>query len=238
METREWFATTHWSVVIAAADGDSPQATEALQRLCQRYWPPIYTFIRRRGHGPDEAEDLTQEFFACFLERDGFSSANAAKGKLRTLLLTAVSRFLINEWERARTQKRGGGRTPVSLDELASRERARFEVAEHATPEKMFERRWAEALLETVLERLRGESERLGQLERFEFLKPALVSEKSYSAAELAARLGVAESSAYSAVHRLRQRYRELLRDEIAQTVSGPGEIEEELRCLLRVLSS
>src|SRR5262249_4457342 len=149
MESREWFATTHWSVVIAAANAETPQSTEALQQFCQRYWPPVYTFIRRQGRGPIDAQDLTQEFFARFLQGEGLKSADAAKGKFRTLLLTSVSRFLVSQWERARAQKRGGGVALLSLDEMAWKEGARFEAAQHTTPEKMFERRWAEALLET-----------------------------------------------------------------------------------------
>ncbi len=234
----EWFATTHWSVVIAAGDPASPRTAEALQQLCRRYWPPIYTFIRRRGHRPDAAQDLTQEFFARFLESGSLASADAAKGKFRTLLLTAVTRFLVDEWQRARAQKRGGGVAAVSLEAMACEERTRFEPSVTATPEKMFERRWAEALLETVLGRLREEFTLAGQADRFELLKPCLVSEKPLAGVEIAERLGLSVGSVYSAVHRLRQRYGELLREEIAQTVAAPGEIEEELRYLLRVLSS
>jgi RNA polymerase sigma-70 factor (ECF subfamily) len=233
----EWFATTHWSVVVAAGDSESPQAAEALQRLCQRYWPPIYTFIRRRGYRPEEAQDLTQEFFARFLESGSLKTADKAKGKFRTLLLTAVTRFLAKEWERARAQKRGGGVVPFSLEQMAAEEQSRFEPAEHTTPEKMFERRWAEALLETVLGNLRREFELAGQSQRFELLKPWLTSERPAAGTELAAQLGLSESSVYSAIHRLRRRYGELLRDEIAQTVTNREEVEEELRHLLQVLS-
>jgi RNA polymerase sigma factor (sigma-70 family) len=233
-----WFTTTHWSVVLTARDDQSPRAAEALDKLCRHYWPPIYAFVRRRGHGPDDAQDLTQEFFARLLEKNYLDAADAAKGKFRTLLLTAVSRFLANEWERTQTQKRGGGAVHLSLDADAAEDGYRVDPADPATPDTIYERRWAETVLETVLARLRQEFEVADQQERFELLKPSLAMEQhAPSGADIAARLGLSESAVYSAVHRLRQRYGELLREEIAHTVASPHEIEEELRYLARALS-
>jgi len=211
---------------------------EALEVLCRQYWRPVYAFIRRRGHGPDDAQDLTQEFFARLLEKNFVKSADASKGRFRTFLLTAVSRFLINDRERAQAQKRGGGRALFSLDDARAEDGFRVEPADDATPETIYERRWAETVLEAVLARLRQEYEKVGEHERFEILKPFLAHEKQPKAgAQLAAQLKITESAAYSAVHRLRKRYGELLREEIAQTVNRPEEVEEELRYLVRVLS-
>jgi DNA-directed RNA polymerase specialized sigma24 family protein len=236
-DTGKWFSTTHWTVVLTARDEQSPLAAAALEKLCRSYWPPIYAFVRRRGYGPEQAQDLTQEFFARLLEKRYLDAADAAKGKCRTLLLTAVSRFLANERDRARAQKRGGDALHLSLEgELAE---ADYYVGptDPATPETIFERRWAETILERVLTRLREEFEAAGQPERFAALKPFLaMDEEKISGADLAARLGVTESSAYSAVHRFRQRYGALLREEIAYTVASPAEVDEELRYLSRVL--
>jgi len=238
LASAQWFATTHWTTVLAARDQQSPRAAEALDKLCRRYWPPVYAFIRRRGHGPDDAQDLTQEFFARLLEKNYLEAADAAKGRFRTLLLTAVTRFLVNERERMQAQKRGGGAVHLSLEAEAAEDGYRVEPADPVTPETIFERRWAETVLETVLARLRQEFEAAGQQERFEVLKPFLAAEKQGpSGAEVAARLGLSESAVYSAVHRLRQRYGELLREEIAHTVASPEEIDDELRYLVRVLS-
>jgi RNA polymerase sigma factor (sigma-70 family) len=234
----QWFTTTHWSVVLAAGQQDSTQSAEALEILCQQYWPAVYAFIRRRGHGPDDAQDLTQEFFSRLLEKKYVESADASKGRFRTFLLTAVTRFLVNEREWAQAQKRGGGRVHFSLEDLHAEDRVRNEPADTATPETIYERRWAETVLEAVLARLRHEYESVGERERFEILKPFLVGEKQTKAgAQLTSRLGITESAAYSAVHRLRKRYGELLREEIAHTVNRPDEIEEELQYLARVLS-
>lgn len=232
-----WFATTHWSVVLAAQDAQSPRSAEALERLCRQYWPPVYAFIRRRGHGPDDAQDLTQEFFARLLEKNYLQAADAARGKFRTLLLTAVTRFLINERERERAQKRGGGAVHFTLEPDHAEQGYRVEPADPATPETVYERRWAETLLDTVLGRLRSEFEADGERERFEVLKPFLAAEHQVpSGAEVAARLGLSETAVYSVVHRLRRRYGELLREEVAHTVARPEEIEDELRHLVRVL--
>src|SRR5437667_1925465 len=159
----QWFATTHWSVVVAAGQRESLHSVEALEVLCRQYWRPVYAFIRRRGHGPDDAQDLTQEFFARLLEKNFVKSADASKGRFRTFLLTAVSRFLINDRERAQAQKRGGGRALFSLDDARAEDGFRVEPADDATPETIYERRWAETVLEAVLARLRQEYEKVGE---------------------------------------------------------------------------
>jgi len=220
-----------------AKDAQSPKAAEAMEKLCHRYWPPIYAYIRRRGHGPDDAQDLTQEFFARLLKKHHLNAADASKGKFRTLLLTAASRFLADEWDRVRAKKRGGEVVHLSLQAEEAEAGYRIDPADPATPETIFERRWAEAVLETVLTRLREEFVASGQQERFASLKPFLAMEQGRLAGtDLSARLGVSESAAYSAVHRFRQRYRELLREEIANTVASPQEVDDELRCLARAL--
>jgi len=233
----EWFVTTRWSVVLAAGQRNAAGSVEALEFLCRRYWPPIYAFIQRRGFAPADAQDLTQEFFARLLEKNSIEAADAAKGKFRTFLLTALTRFLVNEWERGQAQKRGGGCIHLSLD-FEAEDRHRFEPAAAATPETIYEQRWAGALLEAVLSRLREEYESAGDRERFDILKVFLISEEQVpSGTEVAARLGLTESAAYSAVHRLRKRYGEILREEIAHTVNNADEIEDELRFLVQVLS-
>lgn len=198
----------------------------------------MYVFIRRRGKGREDAQDLTQEFFTRLLEKNYVQSADASKGRFRTFLLTAVTRFLVNEWEWSQAQKRGGGREHFSLDIQNVENGCQRELMDGATPETMYERHWAETILSTVLNRLRQEYETAGEQKRFDLLKPFLVGERpSGAGVQLAARLGITESSAYSAVHRLRKRYGELLREEIAHTLNRPGEIEDELRYLVRVLS-
>jgi RNA polymerase sigma-70 factor (ECF subfamily) len=209
-----------------------------LERLCHLYWPPIYAFIRRRGHLPEEAQDLTQEFFARLLAGNLLGVADEAKGRFRTLLLTAVCRFLINEKEWRQARKRGGGAVHLSLEADAAEEGYHVEPADPATPETIYERRWAENVLETVLAQLRQEFEVAGQGERFELLKPFLAGEPRLpSGADIGARLGLSESAVYSAVHRLRHRYGELLREEVAYTVGSAEEVEQELRHLVHVLS-
>lgn len=233
------FATTHWSVVVAARDSASPEAGQALEELCRKYWPPIYGFIRSRGHSTEDAQDLSQEFFARLIAKDYLRAADATKGKFRTLLLTAVTRFLINDWERSQTQKRGGKTVHLSIEECLAEEACWSEPADTTTPERIFQRCWAETLLRTVLARLREEVTGTASADRFEILKPFLTGDQDLpSATELAAKLGVTKSTIYSLVHRLRQRYGQLLREEIAQTVNSPEEIQDELRHLLTALSS
>jgi len=231
------FVTTHWSVVLTAGDSNTTIAHEALAKLCQTYWFPLYAFVRRRGFSPPDAEDLTQEFFARFLEHKWVGNADREKGRFRTFLLSALNHFLANEWDKARAQKRGGGSTPLPLEFNAAETRYVREPADNVTPEQHFERRWALTLLETVVNRLRTEYEQDGKADLFTALNPCLVGDRtSQPYEELARELGVSEGAVKSAVHRLRQRYRQLLRDEIAQTVAGPGEVDEELNHLIAVL--
>ena len=195
--TGQWFTTTHWSVVVLAGQQHSAGSADALEVLCRQYWPPVYAFIRRRGHQPDDAQDLTQEFFARLLEKNYVESADAAKGRFRTFLLTAVTRFLVNAKERTQAQKRGGGRAHFSLDVRDAEDRSGLEPAVETTPETIYERRWAETVLEAVLARLRQEYEKASENKRFEILKPFLAHEKQPKAgAQLAAQLGITESAA------------------------------------------
>jgi len=233
------FVTTHWSVVLTAGQTNTTNARDALARLCQSYWYPLYAYVRRRGYSPQDAEDLTQEFFARFLEQNWVERADREKGRFRTFLLSAMSYFLSNEWDKARAQKRGGGVPLLPLEFDVAETRYCREPVDNMTPEQHFERRWVLALLEQVLNRLRAEYEQDGKAEVFAALNPCLVGDRtSQPYAALAAKLGMSEGAIKSAVHRLRQRYRQLLREEIGNTVAGPGEVEEELRHLFAVLAA
>ncbi|PWU22158.1 MAG: RNA polymerase subunit sigma-24 [Verrucomicrobia bacterium] len=236
-EKAEWFDATHWSVVLKAADLASDQSHAALSKLCQTYWYPLYVFVRRQGQGPENAQDLVQSFFATVLEKNYLQAAKPERGKFRSFLLMALKRFMANEWDRANRLKRGGGHQLLSLDEQNTEVRYKLEPADEATPEKAFERNWALALLDQVLSRLEGESSAVGKKQLFEELKPVLSGEKSAkSYAEIGARLGMSEGAVKVAVHRLRQRYREILRLEIANTVGSPEEIDDEIRHLFAAL--
>jgi RNA polymerase sigma-70 factor (ECF subfamily) len=231
------FATTHWSVVLAAGQGESPRAMEALESLCRTYWYPLYAFVRRQGHGPHDTEDLIQEFFARLLQRGDFVSVRREKGRFRSFLLVAVKHFLVNQALRARTQKRGGGQRLIPLDELLAERQYRFEPADELTPETLFERRWALALLDKVLARVRNEYESGGKLRQFEALRPFLSDGQNLRPqAEIAAELGTTEGAIKQALRLLRRRYRELLRQEVAHTVATAGDVEDELRHLVAVL--
>ncbi|HLX71004.1 MAG TPA: RNA polymerase sigma factor [Verrucomicrobiae bacterium] len=234
------FTPTHWSVVIAAAGHTgSAGARDALEKLCRNYWVPIYAFVRRQGHSPHDAQDLTQEFFARLLEKNYLADADRAKGRFRSFLLASLKHFLANEWDKANAQKRGGGRVLISIDADAVETSFGAELAHELTAEKIFERRWALALLDQVLRRLREEYTRDGKQKQFEQLKQTLTeASRSVPYAEIATRLGTSEGAVRVAVHRLRQRYRELLRAEIADTVASPAEIEDEIRNLFAALAS
>src|SRR5450756_155842 len=224
------FATTHWSVVLSAKDQDSFRSAEALEALCRTYWHPLYAYVRRRGHSPADAEDLTQAFFAWLLERNWLGRADQQRGRFRSFLLTSISNFLANEWDKARTQKRGSGRI-VSLQGDGVETGCVHEPADNLTPEQSFEWRWALTLLDQVMNRLSAEFVQDGKAELFEMLKPCLLGERTAQPyAILASKLMMTEGSVKVAVHRLRQRYRQLLRDEIANTVTKPEEVEAELR--------
>lgn len=233
-----WFVTTHWSVVVAAGGGDSTRARAALEKLCRNYWYPLYAFVRRLGHGAHDAEDLVQSFFAVCLEKNYLGAADQTKGRFRSFLLLALKRFLANEWDKARTLKRGGTQATISLDSLSAEQRYALEPAEQLTAEKLFERRWALTLLDQVLARLREEQMSAGKSAQFEQLKECITAAgRGTPYAELATQLGTSEGAIKVMVHRLRQRYRELLEGEIANTVSSPDEIDAERRHLLAALS-
>ena len=232
------FATTHWSVVLSAGRSQTTSGRDSLACLCRVYWYPLYAYVRRRGHAAEEAQDLTQEFFAQLLEKNWVAGADQSKGRFRTFLLTAMSHFLADQWDRARAIKRGGAATILTLDADHAQERYAHEPADADTPERTFERRWALTVLDQVLRRLRTEYEQASRRQWFEALHPCLVGDRtSQPYASLAATLGVSEGTVKSAVHRLRQRYRQLLREEIASTVDGPEAVDEELRYLVTVLA-
>jgi RNA polymerase sigma-70 factor (ECF subfamily) len=232
------FHTTHWSVVLAAGEEGSAQAATALARLCQTYWFPVYAFIRKRGHSPEQTQDFTQEFFAGFLEKNYVAKAARDRGRFRAFLMSSVENFLHNEHDRAKAQKRGGGQGHLSLDYAAAEERYQFEPVEDSDPAKIFEQQWAATLLETVLIRLRHEFGAEGRMGLFEDLQAHLWGDaESIPYAQLAQKCGLTESNIKTIAHRLRQRYRALLREEIAQTVSQPGEVDDEIRHLMRTVS-
>lgn len=231
---KDRFATTHWSVVVSAGDSRSPQAERSLAILCENYWFPLYAFIRRAGNSAQDAQDLTQGFFVRLLDKRFLAAADRQKGRFRTFLLTAVKRFLANEHDRATAKKRGGGQTIVPLENLEARYAQ--EPADTLTPERIFERQWALALLDQVLARLQAEMTASGKATLFDALKGSLTVGLADGYAAVAERLEMTEGAVKTAAHRLRRRYRELLREEIAQTVADPGEIEEEIRYLFNCL--
>ncbi len=233
----EPFESTRWSLVAAAGgDRGSGRAREALEALCSAYWYPIYAFIRRRGHDAEAAADLAQGFFAALLESDAFFGLDPAKGKFRAFLLASCQHFLAHERDRANALKRGGGRTIASLDDAEGRYRR--EPSHDLTPEALFDRRYALALLDATLDELRADFARRGQADHFDALKPTLTGDaRNVPYREIADRLGTTEGAVQVAVHRLRKRYREALRDRIAQTVAGPSEIDDEIRDLFAALA-
>ena len=234
----ECFVTTHWSVVSTAGRSHTTRARKALARLCETYWYPLYVYVRRRGHSPEDAQDLTQEFFARLLEHNWVGKADQDKGRFRTFLLTAISRFLANEWDRARTKKRGAGAATVPLDAEFAETRYCADTERSVAPDRLYDRQWALTLLDRTLTRLDAEHQRLGRGEEFAVLSPTLTAERGdIRYAALAARLGVNEPAARMAVHRLRKRFREVFREEISQTVADPKDTEGEIRHLLAALA-
>jgi RNA polymerase sigma factor (sigma-70 family) len=232
------FTTTHWSVVLAAQD-ESPAAQLALEKLCRTYWRPIYGFLRRQGFQPEEAEDITQGFFAQLLERKKFGAIRKEKGRLRSFLLGALKYFLADEQRRAMAIKRGKGQRLIPLEELRAGERIDMEPADPMTADMIYERRWALTVLEQVLGRLKGEYQVAGNAALFDSLKQLLPDEPgSPSQAEIAVKLGMTENALRQAFYRFRQRYQSLLREEIAHTVATPGDIEDELRHLIAVIEA
>jgi RNA polymerase sigma-70 factor (ECF subfamily) len=227
------FATTHWTVVLAAGRHATPQAAAALEQLCQTYWFPLYAYIRRRGHAKTEAEDLTQTFFTRLLEKNFLAALDAEKGKFRAFLLAAVKHFLANEFDRTQAQKRGGGAAHLSLDWQTADTKFQVADSQSVSPEKSFDREWSLALLARVIERLQKECEAEGKGRLFAQLKTFLTAGKADSAQrEIAGTLGMEEGAVRVAVHRLRKRYRALLRDEIAGTLNDPAMVDEEMRAL------
>jgi RNA polymerase sigma factor (sigma-70 family) len=233
------FDTTHWSVVLTAGHRSSPDSRKALSTLCQAYWYPLYAYARRRGRNVEEAQDLTQEFFARLLEKDYLAVAQPGRGRFRSFLLTAFKHFLANEWDKARAQKRGGGCAPISLDFATGESRYLREPADELTPERIYERQWALTLLEQVLARLRDEFVRAGKADLFEQLKVFITPRTTADCyAEAAGELSISQEAVRVAVHRLRRRYRQLLRAEISQTVAEPSDVEDEIRSLFSALGS
>ena len=230
------FTTTHWSVVLEAQT-ESPTAQEALEKLCQIYWPPIYSFVQRKGVDPEEAKDITQEFFADLLEHRNLTAVRKEKGRFRSYLLGALKYFLADERRRAMAIKRGKGQRLIPLEELSTDERTEIEAADSMTAEQIYDRRWASTLLERVLGLLKNEYVAADNAALFDCLKQLLPDEPgSPSQAEIAGQLGMTANAVRQAFHRFRQRYQLLLREEIAHTVATQGDVENELRHLIAVV--
>ena len=231
------FATTHWSLVAAARPDEASRTgvRAALEQLCRAYWYPLYAFVRYRGYSSDEAQDLTQAFFVSIIEKGGFISADPERGRFRSYLLGAMKHFLANEWHRAQAKKRGGGVTVLDLDALDPEARYALTQAEPADPDAAFDRAWAQESIARAMERLRAESEGRGKGELFAALRGSLTGDEP-TRHETAERLGMTEGAVKVAVHRLRQRYRELLRAEIAETIADPADVEVEMRHLVAAL--
>ena len=231
------FNTTHWTMVLAAGKRDTPQAQAALAALCEIYWFPLFAFLRRQGCTADDAEDLTQAFFARVLDKNDLSEVDPNLGKFRSFLLASLRHFVANERDRARTKKRGGGHCTLSLDFIRAERRYSTEPMNDLTPERLFERQWALELLEIVMHRLQAELVLAGKEVWFEALKPLLQADSDAPPyAQVAEQLGTSESAVKVAVHRLRRRYRELLREEVGRTVANPADIDAELRDLIAAL--
>jgi RNA polymerase sigma factor (sigma-70 family) len=232
------FQTTRWSLVLAVRDAQSPDAAAALATLCETYWYPVYAFIRRTGLDGDAAKDLTQAFFTRVLEKDYFGQARHERGRFRSFLLSAVRHFLANERDFARAQKRGGSHPHLSLEFDAGERTYQIEPVDPDTPERLYERRWALASIDGALARVRAKYEHAGKVELFGRLRPFLTGDEPQSYAELAAAIGVTEGSLRVAVHRMRQQFAATLREIIADTVARPDEVDEELRELMRAVST
>ena len=230
------FPSTHWSVVLAAGGPHSAMARASLEKLCRVYWYPLYGFVRRQGHGPEDAQDLTQEFFSRFLERESFRHADQERGRFRTFLLACLKHFLFSEWRKGQAAKRSNG--PVfSLDQNEAEERFQAEPGDLLTPDKIFEKRWATALLDHVLHQLGEEYAEQGKRQLFDHLKLTIWGNKEVGPyAELAPQFGLSEGALKVAVHRLRQRYLQILRAEVADTLADPAAVDDELRHLIQVM--
>jgi RNA polymerase sigma factor (sigma-70 family) len=233
------FATTHWTVVLTAGCASAPQAQAALEELCRTYWFPLYAYVRRRGHSKEDAEDLTQAFFARFLEKNYLAGLDSERGRFRAFLLAALKHFLANEWDKSQARKRGGGVPHLSLDWHSADTQFQVVATHQQSPDEAFDREWALALLGKVIERLGAECAAEDQGEHFKALKPFLTAgkgETSYAEAALA--LEMHETAVRVAVHRLRKRYGQLLRAEIANTLAEPAQLDEELRALFNAVAA
>ncbi|MEP7016155.1 MAG: sigma-70 family RNA polymerase sigma factor [Verrucomicrobiota bacterium] len=235
LEAGTAFMTTDWSLV-ASAQRISPAAGAALEKICRVYWRPLYAFVRREGCNSEEAQDLTQAFFARFLERRDLDVVRREKGRLRSYLLASLKNFLTNERNRAMTIKRGEGRRPIPLDDLVAHASADLEPANNLSADRIFERRWALTVLEQVISQLEKEYRATGKSRLFERFKKFLADEDGPSQAEIGRECSMNENAVKQAFHRFRQRYREILREEVARTVTAPGDVEDELRYLIAVL--
>ena len=236
--SRGGFQTTSWTVIVAASLDSTPDSHQALARLCQTYWSPVYAFIRRKGYDRDEGEDLTQGFFAQLLEKKYLLDADPERGRFRSFLLTAVKHFLANEWDRSHALKRGGGQTVVPIDLVEAEQWYVPAAAEAATPERLFERRWALSLLEHAMARLRADFAAAGKASQFDALVPFFQRDSGGARYDDVARqLGMSPGALRMAVHRLRRQYRALLRAEISETVAAPEQIDDEIRFLMSTLS-
>lgn len=237
------FETTRWTLVTAAGKRNTPEARRALSDLCRLYWYPVYAFVRRRGYGAEDALDLAQGFFTRLIDKNDLAAADRTRGRFRAWLLTAVKHYLANEWDKATAEKRGGGRAVFSfdIDSDDAERRYRREPAHQVTPERVYDRRWALTLLEQALATLEAESGAEGKKELFEALKPTLTADgrdgRDESYMDLAARLGTSEGAMKVAAHRLRRRYRDLLRGQIAETVEREEDVDEEIRDLFAALA-
>jgi RNA polymerase sigma factor (sigma-70 family) len=238
-DSQQQFQTTCWSVIVRARDGEPEQARDALAALCAVYWYPLYAFIRRKGHDSDVSQDLVQGFFTRLLEKGDLASVDRSKGKFRSFLMAACSHYLANERDRERAKKRRGDRPVISIDALTAEGRYRREPAHDLTPERLFDRQWALALLDQVLAQLESEMARAGKSRPFSVLRPALLGgAKRVPYAEIAATLSISQEAARAAAHRLRRRYRQLLRELVSRTVDDPADIDDEISTLFSCLSS
>jgi len=231
------FHTTQWSMVVAAGESDSPGSRVALETLCETYWYPLYVYARRRGHDEDDARDLTQGFFAKLLEKNWVGDADPARGKFRTFMLTALKHYMLDEWDRQRAQKRGGGALPLSLDFDTAEDGFKLELPDDRTPEDVFDACWADTLMQQARERLRREMLEPGKEDRFERFEGFVTGEgKEVPYKEVAEEFGLSESAVKVAVYRMRRRFGEILRAEVADTVGDPADVEPEIRHLLALL--
>jgi RNA polymerase sigma-70 factor (ECF subfamily) len=235
----DWFTTTHWSVVLGAAQGDLPAARQALERLCTAYWYPLYAYVRRRGYSPEDAQDLTQGFFERVLEKHYLDQVDQSKGRFRAFLLATLKHFLSDQSDRRQAAKRGGGRTILSLDAQAGEERYQFEPVDGFSPDKLYERRWAFTVLGEARGRLRAEFAAAGRLRLYEHLDAFESGEETgLTFSEIGRQLALSEVAVKAAASRLRRRYAQLVREEIAHTVASVAEIDEEIRHLVTVVSN